>query len=591
MILLYIVLFHFSCSKDTDLLTDYVLSETQDTIDISNVAVDDSFQVFSNTAMVLDVLSNDTFENPEEVSITETSTPINGTVVINDDNTLTYTPNAEVTEQVAEGEVVDTFTYNTEAPDTNGSTLPDTGSVIIKAGVDGNHLFSAQAKKTLKARFENGYVTGPGFADEITRAINDSEIFLANPSEFRPQFSNVNTIAFEGQNLHTTALYAYAIDNIEMANTVITEILGIVSSNDLNTSFWNNSSSIRWDSDFGGWILCGKAKKMLDSYELLENLQTVLTESEKEEIEIWFSKFAELAYTAVRMRLEGYLGANWETNGIRSFKPEGLYPAEHGKPNPIQDKLGNDLTEFTMSWAQDSFNNRNFDIVQYIHSYAISTSNEAMEIWAREFVKNWLKFATFPDGTMAEMWRNTDDAPAKGVWYGWISTGAVIEMAHVDAMANHFPNDKLYDYKTKEGILKGSTNLTSSGYAGSSTTDGVSDKSILGVIKALSKYYRSSDNGGWNDIRFYKSENGLTLTTLDATGYTQPSSITAIANLYFKDNELKDFYLYNINEGYPAKASISAGALAIAQYNEDYGPWGNLIMGAAWLEQEDNFFD
>ncbi len=51
-----------------------------------------------------------------------------------------------------------------------------------------------------------------------------------------------------------------------------------------------------------------------------------------------------------------------------------------------------------------------------------------------------MKFGVFPDGTLAEMWRNTESDVTKGVFYGWLTaTGGAVQMAHVDAMANHFP--------------------------------------------------------------------------------------------------------------------------------------------------------
>ena len=137
-----ILIFQFSCSKDSDLLTDYVLADSLDSKGIVNLVVDDTYQVSLSGSMVLDVLANDTFENEAEVVITETSTPNNGTVAINNDETLTYTPNAEIIEQVSDttntavGEVVDTFTYTVEVVNAEGTTTPEEASVVIVAEVN-----------------------------------------------------------------------------------------------------------------------------------------------------------------------------------------------------------------------------------------------------------------------------------------------------------------------------------------------------------------------------------------------------------------------------------------------------------------------
>ena len=243
-----------------------------------------------------------------------------------------------------------------------------------------------------------------------------------------------------------------------------------------------------------------------------------------------------------------------------------------------------------MSLGQDSYNNRNWDVVGYIHSWAVENNDLEKAIFARQFFKSWITFASFSDGTLAEMWRNIDRDPSLGVFYGWISVGAAVQMAHEDAIANHFPNDRLYDFKTTNGILNGSTDLTDDPYVGGSTTDNISEKSLFGILIAQSNYLRSTADGGWNDSRFFKlSDNSI--VPLSTVGLRQPSTIPAIANLYYKSQALKDLYLYNTDVGYPEKAIISEGFLAGTGFNEDAGPWGNLIMGGIWLEAEDYFFN
>jgi hypothetical protein len=578
-----------ACSNDTDNLLAQVVD---DSIEI-NVIIDDNYSIEPGAIQNLDVLENDIFPNVEKVILTKVTQPENGNVTLKEDNTIEYSAPDSASE------ISDTFTYTTESTDTAGKLTSNTGNVSIlitedtqsKTGTNDNYLFTLEAKAELKKRFENGYIAGSGFTNDISRALSDASTFLANPSEFRPVFGVENLIYPEGQILHTTALYAYAIDDITIANVVVEEILGTITSNNLATSFWTNTlaSKMRWDGDqFNGWIQSAKAKKLLDSYNLLKNIQTVLKDSDKLTIESWFKEFAEMSYQNFKERVESYLGANWDINGVFKFVPEGIYPGEI--ENPIQDSSGNDITKFTMAWAQDIFNNRNWDVVQYIHSWAVEDDNREMENWAREYFKGWIKYATFADGTMAEMWRNSDNIPTSGIHYGWITSGAATEIAHLDATANHFPNDRLYDYQTTEGVLSGSVNLTTTGYAGSSTTNEVTKKSLLGVIKALTNYYRSSSNGGWNDLRYFKTSNN-TLIQLNPTGISQPSVIAAMANLYYKDQDLVDFYMYNTSVGYPIKNSILSGYLASSVFCEDYGPWGNMIMGSAWFEQEANFFN
>lgn len=119
-----VVIFQFSCSKDSDLLAELAIFETQQAKNIGQFIVDDTFFIASSGSNILDVLANDTFENTEEVVITETTSPSNGTVEINSDNTLTYTP--ETTP-----ETEDTFTYTTEVINSDASVSTETGSVTV----------------------------------------------------------------------------------------------------------------------------------------------------------------------------------------------------------------------------------------------------------------------------------------------------------------------------------------------------------------------------------------------------------------------------------------------------------------------------
>lgn len=90
-----IVVFSLSCSKDSDLLSEYVASDPAKISSVNKIVVDDSFRTSFNKSIILDVLSNDHLTQYSRVNIVETSEASNGRVVINEDNTLTYVPNTE----------------------------------------------------------------------------------------------------------------------------------------------------------------------------------------------------------------------------------------------------------------------------------------------------------------------------------------------------------------------------------------------------------------------------------------------------------------------------------------------------------------
>ena len=102
-IVLFSILIGLSCSNDTDLLANAVLSdETSD----DNFVVDDYFVVQFNESSILNVLSNDGFSLSDNVQIIEISNPIYGNVVINEDRgSITYTPEVLEEETQAEEEI------------------------------------------------------------------------------------------------------------------------------------------------------------------------------------------------------------------------------------------------------------------------------------------------------------------------------------------------------------------------------------------------------------------------------------------------------------------------------------------------------
>ncbi|WP_276390832.1 Ig-like domain-containing protein [Eudoraea chungangensis] len=154
----------YSCSKDSDLFTDYISEDSNLVIenlirndayqvaivnnseeeiteiivsdensgsneiigsnDNDGTIVNDNFELIGEVSIVLDVLANDTFVNKETATIIETTQPTNGEVIINSDNTLTFIPTVT-------GNNVNNFSYTTEFIKSNGSVGKETGSVSV----------------------------------------------------------------------------------------------------------------------------------------------------------------------------------------------------------------------------------------------------------------------------------------------------------------------------------------------------------------------------------------------------------------------------------------------------------------------------
>jgi hypothetical protein len=534
--------------------------------------LDDSFTVKSGNTNSYDILINDNIPNLEAARLVDVSKPSNGTIVINEDRTIEYV--APITDM----EISDTFSYTVEALDENGDLFTDTGDVTVVVSAEAkNYLFTAEAKKTLRDRFTNGYITGAGFSSDFERIKVYLSDFIESPGANRAELGADNNIDRFTEPIHKVALYAYALDDVEIANVVAQELFETVKANDLNDPFWDIDHN--FSVNYGLFIQTAKVKKLKDTYYLIRGVSDVLTETNKNTIETWFEDYKNIVLNWFTSYIEGYVGANWENAGISRAYPENLYVYGDIDPYPLKDVNGNDLTDYGITQFQDLFNNRIHDNVAFLHSWAVYNEDLSLERYTREYFKLVIKYGTWSDGTFWELIRNKSSDNTLGVSYTNVSLTSLVYMAHIDSQANHFPDDKLYDFKTTEGIVTGSTNLTTNPYLGGSTTDGVTEKSIKTLIMGQSKYLRSSAFGGWNDLRY---NNGLAMSTEN----TREDSVNAaVANLYYNSQDLKDYYLYNTSAGYPEK-SVHLYGYGLP---EDDGAWGSFIIGGAWFEQEGNF--
>ena len=98
------------------------VSVTVDPVNDAPVAADDSDTTNEDTAVIIDLLANDTDVDGDTLTITGVGTASNGTVVDNGDGTVTYTPDADFNGS-------DSFTY--DISDGNGGTDTATVSVTV----------------------------------------------------------------------------------------------------------------------------------------------------------------------------------------------------------------------------------------------------------------------------------------------------------------------------------------------------------------------------------------------------------------------------------------------------------------------------
>jgi len=123
-LLTFILVFSFSCSEDSELFDEYVADKPE-----KIVLKDINISTLANESIVIYPIDGETYTDPDKVSIVEVTPPKMGTIEIQADNTIVYTPDPEKTG-------TDDFDYTTSV--TNPDDTASTQSGNISVTVTGN---------------------------------------------------------------------------------------------------------------------------------------------------------------------------------------------------------------------------------------------------------------------------------------------------------------------------------------------------------------------------------------------------------------------------------------------------------------------
>ncbi|MCE8529008.1 tandem-95 repeat protein [Ruegeria pomeroyi] len=150
------------------------------------VAVDDTVSVAEDGSVSIAVLGNDSDPDGDGLTVSGASDPANGSVVVNADNTLSYTPDANFNG-------TDTFTYTVS--DGNGGA--DTATVTVTVtGVNDAPVVASTINVQTNSE-DDGFagIVAPDFFQLNNRAndVDDDD----DPSTLTYQYSNFSTTAFE----------------------------------------------------------------------------------------------------------------------------------------------------------------------------------------------------------------------------------------------------------------------------------------------------------------------------------------------------------------------------------------------------------
>ena len=182
------------------------------------VASDDEGTTNEDTGVTLDVLDNDTDANDDELTIISTSTPTNGTVQINIDQTLTYSPAANYngsdvfTYTVSDGVLTDVGTVTlaitpvNDAPEAASQQLSTPQNTQLFVTLTAADIENSTLTYTVIDLPGNGILTGSGanltYTPDVGFVGSDSLTFRANDGELD---SNIATVSITVTSAYTPA--------------------------------------------------------------------------------------------------------------------------------------------------------------------------------------------------------------------------------------------------------------------------------------------------------------------------------------------------------------------------------------------------
>ena len=173
----------------------------------------DTATTIEEVPVIVNVLENDNFSNPDAISVTPVISPSNGTIVVNPDNTVTYTPNADF-----EGE--DTFTYTVVVnnPDSTTTTETETTTVTITVSPEADIMLN------IDTTLEDTPVTTDVFDNDEYEGTTAVVTSVTPPSNGTTVLNPDGTVTYTpSPNFTGTDVYTYTVTVTNADDTTSTE--------------------------------------------------------------------------------------------------------------------------------------------------------------------------------------------------------------------------------------------------------------------------------------------------------------------------------------------------------------------------------
>ncbi len=311
------------------------------------------------------------------------------------------------------------------------------------------------------------------------------------------------------------------------------------------------SDSDRWCEgvlyDLGpSWAIANWATKLLFAYDYLGD--DAFTTEERRSLDAWFSEAAEFFQTDLDDKLgdnfQGRLAGDYELSGYRRDSPNCDSVNYAGGPENCS--------------VHRYYNNRRATTARFIGLVGIHQQDPSLQSTAERFVREFVAYSVFPDGSLGDFERWEDRLPDLGWAYGIQALGPVVDIADAFARTG---DTSLYDYETSNGAH---------GSEGGSKSLDFAVKSMGRYLDGTYERYATEDPNEVGDANRIDGEHGDWQSVHDA-------SLT-VANVYYRDEYIHGMYT-RTGEGMPSYPEDPA---SIGSHPVWTG-WGGVFPGTLFM--------
>jgi hypothetical protein len=219
----------------------------------------------------------------------------------------------------------------------------------------------------------------------------------------------------------------------------------------------------------------------------------------------------------------------------------------------------------TDGWHQ-TWSNRGSTILRFGALVGIMVNDSYLKNQGKRWVKETIKYATFPDGTIAEFYRMVDNFPDLGWGYSALELGSLVSIA--DAFARN-GDLELYNYSTSEGY---------NGTAGGPKSLGQMITLFLGHVNGTVVRY-GTDQASQNGNPSYQINS---VDPISGEKYVDDTNF-AQANVYYRSNFNKSIYLRQAS-GAPAYPSGGGTTPGWAPFTGEWGIYPGVLFMFGQME-------